>query len=679
MRGWGRKLWQYCCRLSKLEIAAAAMASAGLVLALAGERGGYFSFLKFAGLLGAAYLAVRLIAWSRTYLLWSLRNRLIVAYLFIAVVPILLILILVGLAGRIVYSQLGAYLLYEDIHERVRMIRDISDHIAAAHAMLPKGMTEEEMERVLTAQFYAVHDRELPGLTIHFSGDERLLRRVTGPAMNAFAGLLQEDEKLSLTSIRAMPEPNGVRVVTLRVPVTPDFLRAIAPDLGAIQLSLMESYTGGRAGGVLYTSGDQQYVTAGRIVARNRTLQPPLFWFDTAVEVVSRLDSVYVGRDGHSEAQRPVLAVFNARPSHLNARIFTSLGELRDTYLLLFVVLGIVFLLIEAAALVTGIVLTRRITHAVADLYHATQYIEAGDFSRKVQVQQKDQLGKLGESFNSMTESISNLIEEQKARLRLQNELSIAREVQNQLFPQVMPSVPGVEMTAICKAARMVSGDYYDFLQLGPQQMAIAIADISGKGISAALLMASLQAALRSQVLAPGADKLSTAELVARLNKHLVRNTGDDRFATFFIAVYDGENRTLRYTNAGHLPSFLICDGKSQRLDKGGMVLGVMEDYVYEEGVVPVGSEAVLVGYSDGLVEPENVYGEQFGIRRLEEAASRLNGAKPAVMAEQLMAAAEEWAGTPEQADDMTVIVARLGGREASSRQLTVDSKDPSA
>lgn len=659
---WSRKFWWYCCRLSKLDIAAAVVAGVGLLLALTGARGGSFSFLKFLGVLGVAYLAVRLIAWSRTYLLWSLRNRLIVAYVFIAVVPVLLILILVGLAGRIVYSQLGAYLLYDDIHERIRIISDIGEHIAAAHATLPKGMSEEEMERALAAQSKAVHDRELPGLTISFSNDTHLLELVSDT--NAFAGLLQEDEKLWLTSIRAMPEAKGgPRVVTLRVPITPEFLRRIAPDLGAIQLSPMERYTPGGSGGVIYRSGDQQYVTAKPIIAKNRTLQPPVFWFDAAVEVVSRLDATYVGKDERSDKQRPVLAVFNARPSQLNARIFTSLGELRNTYLLLFVVLGIVFLLIEIAALITGIVLTRRITHAVADLYHATQFIEAGEFDHKVKVQQRDQLGRLGESFNKMTESISNLIEEQKARLRLQNELSIAREVQDQLFPQTLPALPGVEINAICKPARMVSGDYYDFLQLGPQQLAIAIADISGKGISAALLMASLQAALRSQMLAPGAEKMSTAELVERLNKHLVRNTGDDRFATFFIAVYDGEKHTLRYTNAGHLPSFLICDGKSQHLDKGGMVLGVVEEYRYEEGVVPVGSEAVLVGYSDGLVEPENVYGEQFGIRRLEEAAVRLNGAKPWVVAEQLMSAAEEWAGTPEQADDMTVIVARLAGK----------------
>jgi len=336
------------------------------------------------------------------------------------------------------------------------------------------------------------------------------------------------------------------------------------------------------------------------------------------------------------------------------------LGELRDSYLLLLILVGIVFLFIEVAAFVTGFVLTRRITRAVADLYGAMQYVQKGDFSHRVQIEHNDQLGELAESFNKMTASVGELIEVENKRRRLENEISIAREVQNQLFPSTLPSVPGVEIEAICKAARSVSGDYYDFIQLSPTHIAIAIADISGKGISAALLMASLQAALRSQLLVEGSERLSMVELVSRLNKHLVRNTGDDRFATFFIAVYDSATRTLRYTNAGHLPAFLICGGASHQLDVGGMVLGVMEDYIYEEGSLTVSPDSLLIGYSDGLIEPENVYGEEFGIRRLQEAAIHVQGATPIMVAESLMASAEEWAGTPEQADDMTVIVARL-------------------
>jgi sigma-B regulation protein RsbU (phosphoserine phosphatase) len=653
-----REAWR---RLSRLDVAALIVLLAGGTASFVDIKSGVLSFVKYLAILAGIYLLVRVIGWGRSRLLWSLRNRLIVAYLFIAVVPILLIMTFVVLAGQFLYSQLGAYLLYEDLHRRIEMITDIAQHIAAAHEAVPRGVTQEELERILAAQSHAVHDRELLGLSIEFSDDASLLRKVAGPGGTSFAGLVQEDGSLSLVSLRELSVPNGTRIVRLRVPVKPELLATIAPDLGAIQLNLTQPYNGGAPSGVIYSTGGAQYETAGRIVARNRTLQPPAFFIDPSVNVVSRLeDSVFVGRDGTVGKPRPVFAVFSARPTRLNSRMFSTLGELRDFYLLLFAGFATVFILIWIAAFITGVVLTRQITKAIADLYHATQYVQAGDLTHRVRIERRDQLGVLGESFNLMTGSISGLIEEQKKRQRLENEISIAREVHNQLFPQKLPVVPGVEMEAICKAARSVSGDYYDFIQLSPTHLAIAVADISGKGISAALLMASLQAALRSQMLVAGSESMSTAELVSRLNKHLVRNTGDDRFATFFIAVYHSATRTLRYTNAGHLPSFLISKDAALHLDKGGMVLGVDEDCCYEEGAVSVPSDALLVGYSDGLVEPENVYGEEFGVKRLQQAAVYVQASPPRVVAEALMNAAEEWAGTPEQADDMTVVVARL-------------------
>src|SRR5271167_3608950 len=177
--------------LSWLDIVSFAVAVIGTTLTLADVAGGVANFLKFISLLAGGYLVVRLIGVWRTRLLWSLRNRLIVAYLFIAVVPILLIVTLVVLAGQILYSQLGAYLLYDDIHQRIAMIADITEHIAAAHGTLPKGISEEEAERVLAAQSHLVHDQELLGLSIEFSNDPTLLDRVTGKTRKTFAGLVE--------------------------------------------------------------------------------------------------------------------------------------------------------------------------------------------------------------------------------------------------------------------------------------------------------------------------------------------------------------------------------------------------------------------------------------------------------------------------------------------------------
>jgi len=667
-----RQAWR---RLSRTDALAMLLVLAGVACELLNLSVGIASFIRFISVLAAIYLIFRFIGWWRTRLLWSLRNRLIVAYLFIAVVPILLIATLVALAGQILYSRLGAYLFYEDMNRRIAILADITDHIAAAHATLPKGISEDESERVLAAQSHAVHDVELPGLDITFSNDVTLLHRVAGPGKTSFAGLVVETDKeppkLYLVSVRAMPEPEslrpvpalkpkGPRVVTLRLLVTADFLATIAPDLGTIYVNLTRKFAGGSTSGLVFDWRNVRYETTMRIIARNRFLTQAAHWFDVPVSGPSQLEAVYLGRGSEPSSIGPIFVTLNARPSRLNARIFSSLGELNDLYSVAVIVVVVILVLIEIAALVTGVVLTQRITRAVNDLYVATQFVTNQDWSHRVKVERMDQLGRLGESFNEMTRSISNLLDEQKKRQRLENEIAIASEVQNQLFPQKMPCVPGVELEAICQAARTVSGDYYDFIQLSPTHVAIALADISGKGISAALLMASLQAALRSQLLAPGSEHMSTAELVTRLNTHLVRNTGDDRFATFFVAVYDSATRTLRYTNAGHLPGLLIANSSAKHLERGGMVLGVMEEYPYEEDSVVVPPNALLIQYSDGLIEPENAYGEQFGIRRLQEAAIRVQSADPHSIGRALMIAADEWAGTPEQADDMTVVVARL-------------------
>jgi len=654
------KLKEVWSRLTWPDLASAAVATAGLLTAILRLNGGFFSFLKYLAVLAGIYLLVRLIGWWRNRLLWSLRNRLIVAYLFIALVPVLSVVLLAIQAGKLLYTQLGSYLLYQDWQRRIEMLADGTEQIASALNSRVGGVSPEVAERIVAAQEHEVYDARLPGLAIDFADDPKLFRRLVEPGKREFAGLVQQGQDLSLIAMRAVKTTRGTRVIQLKIPVTPEFLATLAPDLGAVLVEIVEPLAPGAGNVVPYRVGNQDYLRVHSLRAKGRVLQPPTGWFDPDVIGSSRFEAVRLYDDGKVVRGYPVVASFSARPSRLNLRMFTSIGELSYLNFIGFFTLAVLLLLIESVALVTGIVMTRSITRAVAELYRATQYVQAGDLTHHVRIERRDQLGELGESSNRMTSPIGELIEVENKRRRLENEISIAREVQNQLFPSTLPSVPGVEIEAICKAARSVSGDYYDFIQLSPTHIAIAIADISGKGISAALLMASLQAALRSQVLSDGSDHLSMAELVSRLNKHLVRNTGDDRFATFFIAVYDSATRTLRYTNAGHLPAFLICKGVSEQLDRGGMVLGVMEDYAYEEGSLTVGPDSLLIGYSDGLIEPENVYGEEFGIRRLQEAAIHVQGATPLMIAESLMAAAEEWAGTPEQADDMTVIVARL-------------------
>lgn len=615
--------------------------------------------LKLLGLLAAFYLLYRFWSRWRNEFLWSLRNRLILAYLFIAIVPIILLSVFATRFGQVIYSQLGAYLLYHDIEDRLEMLTDSSASIAAAESTMPASMQEEAVERAIAEQVLIAEGRQLPGLVVHFSGDPGQFRELAGPEARSFTGLVQRERQLYLVAMKEAESPRGRRFVELSVPVKPEFLETVAPDLGPVDMTLWQT-VGEDSAPSAVSIGGKRYRAIARVMTKKRPLLPAQSWMDPVVEGFSQLNATYVSGDQVPERNHPVFAFFKARRSQLNHRIFASLGELSGAKGFELQLIGAIFLVIELVALIIGVRLTRAITRTISDLSRATQAVQEGNLSARVPVERRDQLGMLGESFNSMTSSISRLIAEQKQLQRLENEISIAREVQDQLFPENLPKVEGIEIEAICRAARSVSGDYYDFIQLSPTKVAIAIADISGKGISAALLMASLQAALRSQLLTPGSENLSTAELVARLNKHLVINTGDDRFATFFIAIYDLASRKLRYTNAGHLPGLCLWDGKGKHLDEGGIVLGIVDDYQYKEGCVDVPPDAVVIAYSDGLVEPENAYGEEFGVSRLEAAAQRVRQAPPRKIAESLMTTAEEWSGSPEQADDMTVIVAKL-------------------
>ncbi len=629
-------------------------------------QSGFFVFLV---LLALGYFAVRGFLWSREHLLWSLRNRLVIAYLFIAVVPVLLLLTMAGLGAYLLYWQLGAYVLYTDMQERVEHVSEVAATMATSYAIeAASGHRAAALALPEDAPTYLkAAMTELPGLKIETGKGEDLLRGNGGSPQNSFAGLVFNGDTLTLRAVVVRATPSGRLVVSAYVPVTVALIETLAPELGPIQFDVLRPNRSGPAQEVSVIINRQAYSRVQQIATRQRSVPPAASPFDKLITGIVSLDMLDQDRVSADAESSRLFVSFSTRPSLLNRRLFSPLGELGGAAATALLVVGTVFLLIEFGSLVTGIILTRTITTAVDDLYRATQHVQAGDLAFRVRVPHRDQLAALGDSFNSMMHSVSTLIEEQRQRQRLENELSIAHEVQQQLFPHALPKLPGVELEALCQPARVVSGDYFDFIRITPTHLAIALADISGKGISAALLMASVQAALRSDVLryregqsGYNPSQLNTAEIVSHLNRHLYRNTSDERYATFFFAVYDTETRRLNYTNAGHLPPVYISGSHVERLETGGMVVGLFNDVRFAQGTIEIDPGGLLIAYSDGLIEPENVYGEEFGTERLIEVAMRDQGESPHVIADAMMRAAEEWSGSPEQADDMTVIVARF-------------------
>jgi sigma-B regulation protein RsbU (phosphoserine phosphatase) len=664
---WRRtNLWDRAALLFILLYAVpAALRDAGLAVRVPGVLGFLFALSL------AYFVLVRGIGWVRRRLLWRLRNRLIVAYLLIAVVPVLLLVTIAALSAYLLYWQFGAYLVYSDLQRRQDEVATTAEMLAnslAVEAAATRKPVDMNSLPPPTTAFLDMARADLPGLEATVGKNEELLQRSPDRPRSHFAGIVQSNDQLVLASVIARMLPSGRLVVSVSVPVSPALISMLEPELGPIQVNVMRPTHEANPQGLVYSSGGRQFVAEREILSPGRSDPPKANWLDVNVRGLSKLGAIDATAVSDPGADLPVFVSFSTRPSRLNHRLFTSVGELGGLLVTALLVVGGIFLVIEVAALVTGIILTRTITSAVNDLYGATQRIQAGDFSYRVRVGRSDQLGVLGESFNTMTASVSTLLEEQRKRQHLENELSIAREVQAQLFPRELPALPGVELDAICRAARVVSGDYYDFLVLGQKHLGIALADISGKGISAALLMANLQAALRSEAGLDGEPPVATAKVVARLNRHFCRSMSEGRFATFFYGVYDLESRTLQYTNAGHLPPVCIVDGSIRMLEAGGMVLGVFEDRQYDQETVPIEPGTLFFAYSDGLIEPENVYGEEFGTKRLIEVALRQSRSSAGAVAAALMTAAEQWAGAPEQADDMTVIVARFSAATSAAR-----------
>lgn len=321
---------------------------------------------------------------------------------------------------------------------------------------------------------------------------------------------------------------------------------------------------------------------------------------------------------------------------------------------------GFAFALLELLAVTMAIAMSRTITRSVAELTRGTQEIDKGNLAHRVRASRKDQLGDLARSFNGMAQSISDLLVQQREKDRLLNEIAIAQEVQTTLFPPSPVSMPGLEMHAVCLPAQTVGGDYYDFI-FGPNgSLCLALGDISGKGISAALLMASLHSAVRAFSLDGGENTLlPPAIMLEDINRHLYRSTQSARYATLFVACYDTKTRTLTYANGGHLPPLVLSvDGTVRRLDVGGPVVGLLGGMKYFEASVELAKGDLLIAFTDGITEPEKGL-EEFGEARLLECVRR-NAILPlpdimAVTIETLQC----WIGDNEQPDDITLLLAR--------------------
>jgi sigma-B regulation protein RsbU (phosphoserine phosphatase) len=305
----------------------------------------------------------------------------------------------------------------------------------------------------------------------------------------------------------------------------------------------------------------------------------------------------------------------------------------------------------------TGAALAMRVAvrHEISGLLLAGQPVGRGAYS----AQEKRLLRGVSAQFAMMIEN-SRLTERIVEQERLRRELALAAEVQMRLFPDNNPDTATLQLFGVCLPARGVGGDYYDFLHLGDGRIGIALADVAGKGIAAALIMSVVQASLRSLA---GSDGVSLAELAAKMNRLLYRSTGPSSYATFFYAEVDEDKRQLRYVNAGHNPPFLLRSGHTaaiELLSTGGTIIGMFPQSSYQEAVVDLRAGDVLMVFTDGVPEALNPADEEFGEERLKEALVRLSGLPVGEMSSRLLQELKQWISDAAQYDDLTFVLMKV-------------------
>jgi sigma-B regulation protein RsbU (phosphoserine phosphatase) len=671
--------------------------------------GGWVSFLTFCAAVLFFILGFR---WIRRRILWRLRNRLIVTYVFIGVIPAVLLVAMALITLWGLGGQFAVFVVRSQIDTRLRSLEAVNSAVSnelAAHlergekpaAQSLAGLRQRDpaWNRREVCAWYG--EKPLP-LCSEFNGDSLTLPSFV---KDKFGDIVRDHNELHLRVGSSLKIGSNKLTVVTSEHFDKDLVSQIAAGLGEITvyasgLALPDSpqnaspaadskgpspagvkqsgiVTRNESSQIKYRSGQQELppsITVG-------SLPPPSAIFDREIFFGTFLP-VVDWKTGQSEGNSAVVRV-STRPSILYGQLFAALGSFIQGVTYILVGTAIFFGIIELIALIIGTRMTRTVTAAVAELHVATRHVDRGDFSHRIPIRSNDQLSELARSFNSMTASIEKLIEEQKEKQRLENELTIAQEVQAQLFPRQISELESLEVHGFCRPARTVSGDYYDFLAASSHKLILAVGDISGKGISAALLMATIHSAVRAysveslpqmrEPVAVGAVsgsgrmmatwpegvEVSPGALLALLNHQLYESTPPEKYATLFLAIYDGRSHRLTYSNGGHLPPILIAqDGTVRRLEAGGTVVGLFDNMSYEEDSVEMHPGEVFLAYSDGVTEPENDFGE-FGEHRLIDLV-RNNRSLPLPQISQIVTmAVDDWIGDKEQPDDVTLVLAR--------------------
>jgi serine phosphatase RsbU (regulator of sigma subunit) len=680
-------------------------------------------------LIGAAVcLVVRLVPRTPRRRLWRVRDQLILSYVFIGVIPALLIVSFFLVSGLVLFLNVASYLVTNCFNN----VRDEAVYLSRVTALeIQRGPGPAGAAPIL-AQREAALGASYPGASIALVPTGGPEPCVGGPAAGPRAGTVPSVVAAERNAVAPAAAPAGPAATA--PPRTSDVAPlAVGPWEHVPAPRVLPSWVSCAGfGGIIVeplpvepgaaaTSNEAPAVAMVRGVGLPDAARPA---FAVIVDIPKNegLDdhmreetSVKVGAvsivltEGlRARLMRPKQAVEGllqrgaaasgvkrrinwvaflqgtewegGQPVQTPAHIEVNIAEIYDRLssvpvgsynlgvivLLVMLLVAVLFLVIEAAALVMGLALARSITGSVHELFEGTERVRAGDFSHRIEVMTSDQLGDLSESFNQMTASIEDLLRQAEEKKRLEEELRIARVIQMSLLPRGQLAVPGLSVSALCVPAREVGGDYYDFFPLGDDRLGVLIADVSGKGTSAALYMAEL----KGLMLSLSRTCPSPRELLLTANQIISDNLDSRSFITMTYAVIDLARRTMAYARAGHTPLIRRRDGDGgptvEVLSPDGLVLGLRIDggelfeRLLTEVTLPLERGDVLLMFTDGISEAMNADSDLFGEARLATLIEEHGHLPTDELRERILREIEAFVAGAPQHDDMTMILIKF-------------------
>lgn len=625
---------------------------------------------SFALRFSALWLVALLIVRYRRGFLWRVRRKLILSYMFLGFVPVALGGLFALTAGFMLHANISGYLFRQGLDDIV-----VDVHQIAAGAASEIGETLVTSDVVLTRTHLAILPRyrnlSLAVVPVAEAGG-------AGPVAKAgdwkhmpippdvpewvsrkdFQGLLTmlpegqeaadgDEERLLIRA--SVPLRDGRHVVLADLPVDTDISSRLDEQTGIRMTEVaVRSQDEGAApvvGRPLPSDVDDEAAAPAGVFEGlfRRTVLSNDFvdWRD------GRTGLVYIGLDA------PLVKIYQRVVSNEASQVFNRV----------FPVLAGLLLIVQVVALFFGVGLGRQITSAVHELFEGTERVQQGDFTYRVKVDSNDQLGALGDSFNRMSASIEHLLHVQREKQRLDDELRIAHEIQTSLLPERPPAFDGLSIADLCVPAREVGGDYYDFFQLGPRQLGVLVADVSGKGTSAALYMAEL----KGLMLALSHQERSPKQLLTRVN-HLLADHLDNRsFITMTYGVIDLDAGTLTHARGGHTPLIVASRGQAEVIVPNGMVLGLRLpgaadrfEALLEEHTLRLSRGDVIVFYTDGVTEAMNRDGDLFGDAALGRVVSSHGHLDAAGIRERVLRDVRAFVGDAEPHDDMTMVIVKV-------------------